>query len=935
MKLIKSLGILIPILILALTLFSCSRNTSPVEPGADFNAIPDSSATGNRSIIAVYDMTIDPVAQTVEISQSDRTAEYHFPLTSIYPNVVKIAGFGWTPNLWVDIKLSHPFPGSAICGFDPRVIAVLPANNGVSFFYPTINAKANHSVMLDPDGYTKLFDNVGGSIPGNANPFKAYFKGQPYRAWYGKGVTQETQRWNLNIAGFGGPVTYKLVVDVSSNYPNAPQPVIDNCPEPYTIDMEVGSGLTDEGGSATIDVMINDWQGIAGVGGVMVEAPHLFNGIVNLSYLAPGPLPNEYAYQGTITNSKLAPAGDYKFLIATWDSATQVAMLNEFDITVYPKGPYNPMDVTPEWLNFSPIDVCTSGNKLYTVGEEPQGMHIFDITNPTSPQWLGSLKIDEIGLGIDVDGEYAYIAGEEGGLYIIHCDSMDNLHLVKVVDTPSYASSVDYHNGYVYVADQDYDLQIIDVSPPEDAHIAHSVELPDYSMDVFVANDTYAYVATEYEGLSVINISNPEAAYLVNYTGGEDSVSVYVDGNYAYLADGYGGLTIVDISTPTAPVIVKYLEMPETTVDAMAFAGYAYVLGDDDAIYVVDVDPPQSAYIVSQTATTGNARHLTYYLDKLYVAEYGYGIQMYDISTPGTLVNVASMPSLFNIDGLIQVQGDYAFAVGARDECYGLQVIHFNPLESAHIEVVKSTVGYPMDLDLQSGYLYVADLHKGLSVYDVADPANPILAKNVLTTIETEDISVSGGYAYLSNRNTGLTIIDIEPLASAHVDKTFDPSSWDYINDLDSANGYVYLAMWSNGLFIVDAEPPESASVIKQVEAWGGPQGVNVSGDYAYVGGETYFSIVNINPPESAYKVKDLALSDSSMNGMCYSNGYAYLTGSVSYKSTLLILDVDPVNSLSIISSVTLPPSAKDVNVVDNYAFVSSNDSGMRIVKLW
>jgi len=663
MKLIKSLGILIPILILALMYISCSRNTSPVEPGADFTAIPDSSATGNRSIIAVYDMTIDPVAQTVEISQSDRTAEYHFPLTSIYPNVVKIAGFGWTPNLWVDIKLSHPFPGSTICGFDPRVIAVLPANNGVSFFYPTINVKANHSVVLEPDGYTKLFDNAGGSIPGNTNPFKAYFKGQPYRAWYGKGVTQETQRWNLSIAGFGGPVTYKLVVDVSSNYPNTPTPRTDNAPEPVQIDAEIGSGLLPTGGSASIDVTLLDWQGQTGIGGVIVEAPDLFNGIVSLSYVGPGPNPDEYLYSGLISNAKLAPAGDYKLLVASWDTASQVALYDEFKVTVFPEGPYNPVDVTPERLNFAPIDVCISDNKLYTIGDMPQGMHIFDNTNPTSPQWLGSLKIDEIGLGIDVDGEYAYIGGEEGGLYIIHCNPVDSPHLVKIVDTPSYASSVDYHNGYVYVADQDYDLQIIDVSPPEDAHIAHSVELPDYGMDVFVANDTYAYVATEYEGLSVINISNPEAAYLVTYTGGEDSVSVYVDGNYAYLADGYSGLTIVDISTPTAPVIVKYLEMPETTVDVMAFAGYAYVLGEDGAIYVVDVDPPQSAYIVSQTATTGNARHLTYYLDNLYITEYGYGMQIFDISTPGILTNVASMPTLFNIDGAIQVQDDYAFAV--------------------------------------------------------------------------------------------------------------------------------------------------------------------------------------------------------------------------------------------------------------------------------
>jgi hypothetical protein len=310
-------------------------------------------------------------------------------------------------------------------------------------------------------------------------------------------------------------------------------------------------------------------------------------------------------------------------------------------------------------------------------------------------------------------------------------------------------------------------------------------------------------------------------------------------------------------------------------------------------------------------------------------------MKIFDISTPGTLVNVASMPTLLNINGAIQVQGDYAFAAGARDECYGLQVIHFNPLESARIDVLKKTVGYPMDLDLQSGYLYVADLVAGLSVYDISNPENPILAKNVPTTIETEGISVSGGYAYLSNHNTGLTIIDIEPLASAHVDKTFDPSSWDYISDLDSSNGYVYLAMYSSGLFVVDAEPPESASVVKQLDLSNLQQGVNISGDYAYLSGESLLSIVNINPPESAYMVNQLPLSNASMKGLCYSNGYVYMAGSVNYESALLILDVDPVNSLSIISNVTLPPFAVDVNIVDNYAFVSNQDAGMRIVKLW
>jgi uncharacterized delta-60 repeat protein len=166
------------------------------------------------------------------------------------------------------------------------------------------------------------------------NPFKAYFKDQPYRVWSGTGVTEETQRWQMNIAGFGGSLQFKLVVDVSTNYPNPPQPIIDNAQEPVQINATVGSGLTPDGGCAEVTVTLLDWQGQTGIGGVKVEAPNLFNGTVSLSYSAPGPNPNEYVYTGAITNEKHAPAGEYKYLVATWDQATDIYLYNEFSVSV-------------------------------------------------------------------------------------------------------------------------------------------------------------------------------------------------------------------------------------------------------------------------------------------------------------------------------------------------------------------------------------------------------------------------------------------------------------------------------------------------------------------------------------------------------------------------------------------------------------------------
>lgn len=328
----------------AFTLFACSNSKSPVEPGMQDSAIlslPDSSVNPpeNRGVIAVYDATIDPDAGTFTLTPAiTREGAFHFALTNMYPDVLQMTGYGFTPNFWVDLKLSHPFPGSGIKAYDPRVIAIIPANAGFKFLYPTLGVGGNNAVVMEPDGYTKLFDELGGSTLGNVNPFKAYFKDQPNRVWSGTGVTERTQRWNLNIAGFGGPLTYKLVVDVSTNYPAAPQPFTDNAKEPVGINASIGSGLTNEGGSADISVTLLDWQGQYGIGGVKVEAPDLFAGTVSLTYIIE-PTSYEYIFAGTISNTKHAPAGVYKILVAGWDVAASVYMYNEFKVTVNPVPP--------------------------------------------------------------------------------------------------------------------------------------------------------------------------------------------------------------------------------------------------------------------------------------------------------------------------------------------------------------------------------------------------------------------------------------------------------------------------------------------------------------------------------------------------------------------------------------------------------------------
>jgi hypothetical protein len=292
MKISNFLTTTISILIV-LFLGACSGKQSgtgsPVAPDfiTDETPVTAQAVEKPHDVVAEYDAFIDPSARTFTIEPAQRTGEYHYPLSNLFPNVLAITGYSFGPPFTANIKLTHPYPTSNIIGYDPRVVACLPANAGVRAEFPAHQVYMNDSVLLEPDGYTKLHDIT--TIPGNVNPFIAYFKSKSYRQWGASTGTVETQTWVMDIAGFGGPLKFKLVVDVSTNYPAPSNPITDNCPEPYDLDIDISNTMTSSGGTGYVDVMVWDWQGKDGIGSVKVEAPDLFEGLVDLDYGADGP----------------------------------------------------------------------------------------------------------------------------------------------------------------------------------------------------------------------------------------------------------------------------------------------------------------------------------------------------------------------------------------------------------------------------------------------------------------------------------------------------------------------------------------------------------------------------------------------------------------------------------------------------------------------
>ena len=903
---------------------SCSKSSGTLtEPNISPSELPEisSNAESNRDVLAVYDAVIDPISKTFVITQSERFADYHFPLTQLYPNVLKIVDYGFTPNFWADIKLTHPFPGSGIDGFDPRIIAILPARTGVSFFYPIFNCIGNNSVVLEPDGYTKLFDNLGGAIPGNTNPFKAYFKDQPYRVWSSTGVTSETQRWNLNLAGFGGPMQFKLVVDVSTNYPNPPQPIVDNAPEPAKIETEIGDDLTEHGGSTEIYVTLLDWQGADGIR-CKVEAPDLFSSAIQLSYSGPDSNPNEWIFSGMISNELLAPAGEYPILIAVWDINTDIHIFSEVIVWVGGDISFNPVDVTPTWPEYDPVDMHINGNRMYT-SEWDSGINVFDISNPLNPVLLKTIETSAN--STYCSNGYLYVA--HGVLFIYDIEPLETVSLVKTVDIPGSASDIKVIGGYAYIAAGNASLVIVDIDPPESAFIAKLMNI-DNSYVIDVSGD-YAYITDSGGEFRIIDINPPESAYIVksvflNRYGSDIAVA----NGYAYIANSYNGLSIMDVDPPESAYIVKSVKSAFGEGERVYFSnGYAFVSIGNYGVMVVDVDPPESAFKTAEIGMScGNSPRINGANGYAYSGDYECGIQILDIEPPES-TSVISSIGMPGYSSSLCIKGDYAYVT---DDNSGLSVIDVEIPESSKLVANLATLDNAINIYIMDNYAIVAAYGAGVQIFYIDPPNLLSLVKTIDTPGGACGVCSSGEYVFVADGEPGLQIIDIYPMDSAQIIKTIDTPGDAY--GVDILNGYAYVADGDGGLQIMDIDPPESSYIVKEVALPDFARVVRVSNGYAFIANyESGLQIVDVDPINSAYTAKSVDTPSYAM-GVCISGGYAYVAD---WSSGLQIIDIFPPESASIVGSFDTPGDASGVDISGNYAYIADYDTGIRIIKLW
>jgi len=593
------------------------------------------------------------------------------------------------------------------------------------------------------------------------------------------------------------------------------------------------------------------------------------------------------------------------------------------------------------------------------------GFEIYDYTDPTDPQLISRAATYGIATGIDVVGNYVYIADLYNGLCIFDISDPLNPVLTGHYNTGGFTEYVRVKDSLAYLADGDSGLVILDVSDPfNPRYLGAWAQSNYYAFAVFVA-DTIAYLgcATYRNPLKIINVADPTNPYLIaNFPQNPDPYDIidhaYIVDTLAYLAgtmvmsNELYNFIIANVADPANPVLVSVLDLDEPARRVVVRGDYAYVNAQAEGIYIIDISDPEMPVVVNYFDETIGFGYGLAVCDSILIAtHYNQGFSIVDVSNPINLVKLYYKPN-FNWRGfLIDDNLRYLYLLGHIMTGAGMYPIFHTALKFIDINdiinpIVRSELhflgvlnpSYTAGLGLVTEYPYlgfgISRLNDDyLGIVDVSDIDHPQLFRFVTGTLSSPSAMISSKI-YAGHYST-LKIGDIfaEPF---WVDSLDTPEGC-YTVAIDDSIAY---AACVNNLAILNLNTGSLIATYYHNHFYGGRNGIildfpylymsysEITGYHEYAFGFLIFDVSNASAP---LLLADTMMLESVPPYSWYSTISCYLYDTLFFlcraSQGFAIWNVSDPTSVDIVFQQDTPYSCADIYVLDDTVFVMDGKS--------
>jgi hypothetical protein len=483
------------------------------------------------------------------------------------------------------------------------------------------------------------------------------------------------------------------------------------------------------------------------------------------------------------------------------------------------------------------------------------GLTAVDVTLPESPQVLGSVSRPGAGGVVAVPGGLVYVADGDGGLTVVDGSVPADPRVIGRADTPGSALGVAVSGSHAFVADGSGGLRTFDVTDPsQPLEIGAISGITVYAVASAANRAYFTYFrrsdATYRVGLLDVSVpASPVPLGDLQLTGSGYPSRIAVAGHRAYVIQDRFGVLVIDGSSPQTPVLAGSVEVPGNWVkDVAAADGHVFVASEGAGLRVVRDQPPASPQEVAAVDPTGVAQAVGAAAGAVYVGDFE-GLQLLTAADPTRPVEAGFLDTPGTGPFDLAVVGAYAYLANYN---YGLQVVDVSSPQAPVARAQLALPGLSVGVAVAKGYAFVAAGAAGVHVVDVSTAHAPRFVGSVDTPGKASGIAVSGDWVYVADGPAGLQVIDVsDPEAPVLVAGVDTPGS---ATGIAVANGIAYVAADTHGLRVIDVSLPIAPVEIASLDAPGLAYGVAVQGRYVYLA-SGWLRVIDVGRPTAPVAV--------------------------------------------------------------------------------
>jgi hypothetical protein len=254
------------------------------------------------------------------------------------------------------------------------------------------------------------------------------------------------------------------------------------------------------------------------------------------------------------------------------------------------------------------LDLYIEDSCLY-LADDLSGFHVFEILQtPAQPRWLSFFDTPDDAKGIAAEGEVAAVADDYTGFMVFDVSDPSVPESLGTYLSAGQSRGGVLEGDLAYIAQGSMGVAILNIEDParpdtvscfnENISFVHSLDVSGGLMAI----------ANGFNGLMIVDVSDPFLpSFLGDVATGKQLVEVKIVGNYAFVVDG--DFHAVDLSVPSSPVILSSFDTSDAMSGDLALAGnLAFVADYSEGVSSFDISSPaDSLLLLDRLDTDGYA----------------------------------------------------------------------------------------------------------------------------------------------------------------------------------------------------------------------------------------------------------------------------------------------------------------------------------------